>query len=64
VFVRTMTEKLLTYVTGRALKYYDMPVVRSITRDAARNDNHFSSLIVGIVKSDPFQMRVKAVDNR
>jgi hypothetical protein len=59
VFVQTMTEKLLTYGTGRALKYYDMPVVRSITRDAARNDNRFSSLIVGIVKSDPFQMRVK-----
>jgi cytochrome c551/c552 len=59
VFVRTMTEKLLTYGTGRALKYYDMPVVRSIDREAARNDNRFSSLIVGIVKSDPFQMRVK-----
>lgn len=64
VFVRTMTEKLMTYGTGRALKYYDMPVVRSIARDAARNDNHFSSLILGIVKSDPFQMRVKAGDNR
>src|SRR5579863_4805622 len=59
VFVRTMTEKLLAYGTGRALKYYDMPVVRSIARDAAQNDNKFSSLIVGIVKSDPFQMKVK-----
>jgi hypothetical protein len=57
VFVRTVTEKLLTYATGRALKYYDMPVVRSIAREAARNDNKFSSLIVGIVKSDPFQHR-------
>jgi mono/diheme cytochrome c family protein len=64
VFVRTMTEKLLTYATGRALKSYDMPVVRSITRDAAKNGNRFSSLILGIVKSDPFQMRVKAGDNR
>ena len=64
VFVQTMTEKLLTYATGRALKYYDMPVVRAITRDAAKNDNRFSSLILGIVKSDPFQMRVKAGDNR
>jgi len=64
VFVRTMTEKLLTYGTGRALKYYDMPVVRSIARDAAKNDNRFSSLILGIVKSDPFQMRMKAGDNR
>jgi hypothetical protein len=60
VFVRTMTEKLLTYATGRALKSYDMPVIRSITREAARNDNHFSSLILGIVKSDPFQMRVSS----
>jgi len=59
VFVQTMTEKLLTYGTGRALRYYDMPVVRSIAREAARNDNRFSWLIVGIVKSDPFQMRVK-----
>jgi hypothetical protein len=64
VFVRTMTEKLLTYGTGRALKYYDMPVVRSITRDAAKNDNRFSSLILGIVKSNPFQMRVKAGGNQ
>jgi hypothetical protein len=59
VFVQTMTEKLLTYGAGRALRYYDMPVVRSIAREAARNDNKFSSLIVCIVKSDPFQMRVK-----
>ncbi len=58
VFVRTMTEKLMTYGTGRALRYYDMPVVRSIARDAASNNNKFSSLIVGIVKSDPFQMRI------
>jgi hypothetical protein len=64
VFVQTMTEKLMTYGTGRALKYYDMPVVRSITRDAAKDDNRFSSLILGIVKSDPFQMRVKAGDTR
>jgi cytochrome c551/c552 len=59
VFVRTLTEKLLAYGTGRALKYYDMPVVRAIAQDAARNDNRFSSLIVGIVKSDPFQMKIK-----
>ena len=59
VFVRTMTEKLMTYGTGRALKYTDMPAVRAIARDAARNHNRFSSLIVGIVKSDTFQMREK-----
>jgi len=59
VFVRTATEKLLTYGTGRALKYYDMPVVRQIARDAARNEYRFSSLVVGIVKSDAFQMKMK-----
>jgi hypothetical protein len=59
VFVQTMTEKLLTYATGRPLKYYDMPAVRVITRDAATNDNKFFSLVLGIVKSDPFQMRVR-----
>ena len=59
MFVRTVTEKMLTYATGRALQYYDMPVVRSITAEGAKNDNRFSSLVVGIVKSDPFQMRMK-----
>ena len=59
VFVGTVTEKLLTYATGRALKYYDMPVVRAIDREAAQDDNRFSALIQGIVKSDPFQMRMK-----
>ena len=62
VFVSTMIEKLLTFATGRALKYYDMPAVRSIAREAARNDNRFSSLVLGIVKSDPFQMRVKQAE--
>jgi mono/diheme cytochrome c family protein len=60
VFVRTATEKLMTYGTGRALKYYDMPVVRQVVRDAATNDYRFSSLVLGIVKSDPFQMKMKA----
>jgi hypothetical protein len=56
-FVGTMTEKLMTYGLGRGLEYYDMPVVRSITRDAARNDYRFSSIVMGIVNSTPFQMR-------
>jgi cytochrome c5 len=56
-FVGTITEKLLTYALGRGLEFYDMPVVRGIVRDAARNDYKFSSLIMGIVKSTPFQMR-------
>ncbi|HWF06861.1 MAG TPA: DUF1592 domain-containing protein [Bryobacteraceae bacterium] len=56
-FVGTMTEKLMTYALGRGLEYYDMPVVRGITRDAARNDYRFSSIVMGIVNSTPFQMR-------
>jgi hypothetical protein len=56
-FVRTMTEKLLIYGLGRGLEYYDMPTVRSIERSAAGNDYRFSSLILGIVKSTPFQMK-------
>jgi hypothetical protein len=60
VFVSTLTEKLLTYATGRGLKYYDMPAVRAIVRDAAAKDYRFSSLILGIVKSEPFEYRKKA----
>jgi hypothetical protein len=57
VFVRTMTEKMLTYALGRGLDYHDMPAVRSIVREAARNNYRFSSLVLGIVGSTPFQMR-------
>jgi len=56
-FAGTVTEKLMTYALGRGLEFYDMPVVRGIVRDAARSDYKFSSLITGIVKSAPFQMR-------
>jgi hypothetical protein len=58
-FVTTATEKLLTYAVGRGVHYYDMPAVRSIIHDAARNDYRFSALVLGIVKSAPFQMKVK-----
>jgi hypothetical protein len=50
---------MLTYALGRGLEYYDMPVVRGIVREMSANDYHFSALIMGIVKSAPFQMRVK-----
>ena len=56
-FVGTLTEKMLTYALGRPLEYYDMPVVRGIVQAAARNDYRFSSLITGIVKSEPFEMK-------
>ncbi|HLH73743.1 MAG TPA: DUF1585 domain-containing protein, partial [Chloroflexota bacterium] len=59
-FVGAATQKLFTYALGRAVQYYDMPVVRSVMRDAAPKDYRFSSLVVGIVKSAPFQMRVKS----
>ncbi len=50
-FVGAMTEKLLMYGVGRETKYYDMPVVRAIMRDAANNHYRFSELVLGIVKS-------------
>ncbi len=56
-FVQTFTERLLTYALGRTLKYYDMPVVRKILRDAKGDDYRFSSLVWAIVQSAPFQMR-------
>jgi hypothetical protein len=55
--VYTVAEKMLTYALGRGLEYYDAPAVRQIVRDLSRNDNHWSSLVLGIVKSTPFQMR-------
>ncbi len=62
VFASTLTEKLMIYAVGRGLKYYDMPVIRSIGRDAAKNDYRFSSIVLGIVKSQPFQMKTKVED--
>ena len=56
-FVQTFTERLMTYGLGRSVEYYDMPTVRQIVRDAARENYRFSSLVMGIVKSAPFQMR-------
>jgi hypothetical protein len=56
-FVTTATEKLLTYALGRGLEYYDMPAVRSITREAARDNYRMSALIAAVVRSTPFQMR-------
>ena len=56
-FVDTMTEKLLIYALGRGLEHYDMPVVRGIVRDAAKQDYKFSALVFNIVKSAPFQMK-------
>jgi mono/diheme cytochrome c family protein len=59
VFATVATEKLLTYATGRAVQYQDLPAVRAIIREAVRDKYRFSSLVLGIVKSTPFQMRTK-----
>jgi len=57
IFVGTMTEKLMTYAIGRGVEHFDAPAIRKIVRDAEPNGFRFSSLIQGIVKSTPFQMR-------
>ena len=57
LFVSTFTEKLLTYALGRGVEYYDAPAVRNIVADARTKDYRFSSVILGIVNSTPFQMR-------
>ncbi len=58
LFVRTLTEKLLTFAIGRGVEHYDAPAVRRILRGARQADYRFSSLILGIVNSVPFQMRM------
>jgi hypothetical protein len=55
-FIDTMTTKLMEYALGRRIEYYDMPAVRIVIRNAARNNNRFSSFVLGIVKSPAFQM--------
>jgi hypothetical protein len=62
-FVRVITEKLVIYALGRGTEYYDMPLVRSIVHDAEKNNYRFSSLVLGVVKSDPFQMNQKLMSS-
>ncbi len=57
IFVGTVTEKLMTYALGRGLTASDMPAVRAIVRDARRDNYRFSSIVLGIIRSAPFQMR-------
>jgi hypothetical protein len=56
LFVETFTERLLTYALGRGVEQYDRPVIRKIVREAAPEDQRWSAIILGIVKSKPFQM--------
>jgi len=62
-FVRTVTEKLMTFALGRGVENEDMPVIRAIVRDAHKDNDRFLAILMGIVKSDPFQMRVKQAEN-
>ncbi|HEV7715446.1 MAG TPA: DUF1592 domain-containing protein, partial [Steroidobacteraceae bacterium] len=56
-FVQTLTEKLLTYALGRTVEYQDMPTVRAIVRASAQDDYRFSSIVMNIINSEPFEMR-------
>jgi len=62
LFAGTLTEKLLTFALGRGVEYYDAPAIRKILREAAADRYRFSSLILGIVKSAPFQMRMSGAN--
>jgi mono/diheme cytochrome c family protein len=59
-FVRTVTEKLMTYATGRGVEPFDKPAIRRIVREAASEEYRWSAIILGIAKSDAFQMRMAA----
>jgi hypothetical protein len=59
-FVQVVAEKLVIYALGRGVEYQDMPLVRSIARDARSHDNRFSALVLGVVRSKPFQMNTKS----
>jgi len=61
LFVGTVVEKLMTYGLGRGLMADDMPAVRAIIRDAASREYRLSAVVLGIVKSTPFTMRIKAI---
>jgi hypothetical protein len=62
-FVRMFIEKTMTYALGRGLEYTDMPTVRGIARDIAKDENRFSAIVLGVVKSNQFQMRTKSSES-
>ena len=59
-FAAMFTEKMMTYGLGRGVEYYDMPTIRAIVRDAAKQQNRFSAIVMGVVRSPQFQMRTKS----
>ncbi|MEO8100522.1 MAG: DUF1592 domain-containing protein [Acidobacteriota bacterium] len=62
-FVRTITEKMMTFALGRGVENEDMPVIRAIARDAHNDNDRFMSVLMGVIKSDPFNKRVKQPEN-
>jgi hypothetical protein len=63
-FARNVTERLMTYAIGRGAEYHDMPMIRSIVRDAAARNYRFSSIVLGIVKSPQFQTNMKLTQDK
>jgi len=60
-FVRVATEHMMTYALGRGVEYYDMPTLRSIVHNSAKQNYRFSTLVLGVVKSEQFQMNMKGM---
>jgi hypothetical protein len=63
-FQRMFVEKLMTYAVGRGMEYTDMPTIRAIVRDTAKDNNRFSAIVRAVVKSPQFQMRTRADEGR
>jgi hypothetical protein len=64
VFVGVLSERMLTYALGRGLEHYDMPAVRKIVQDARSSNYRFSSIILGVARSVPFQMKETSLQVR
>ena len=56
-FVEALTERLLTYGLGRGVEFYDMPAIRAVRDQAAKDDYRMNAIIIGIVQSVPFVMK-------
>jgi hypothetical protein len=61
-FVANVAEKMMVYALGRPVEYYDRPALRQITKEAAEHNNRWSSVILGIVNSMPFQYQSKGAE--
>jgi mono/diheme cytochrome c family protein len=61
-FVDTVSEKLMVYALGRPVEYYDRPALRKVTKEAAAHDSRWSSVILGVVNSVPFQFQMKGAE--